>query len=262
MIASIEIWGLTGIPEIREDDDLPGFIVEAAARSDRGLIDGDILVVTSKIISKAEGRQRRAEDREAAISAETVRVVASRSRPDGSLVRVVENRLGIVGAAAGVDASNTPTGTVLLLPVDPDESARRIAADVRHRFGARVGIIVSDTLGRPWREGQTDIAIGAAGLNVFDELEGTFDSSGHELRVTRPCVADELAAATDLVKGKTSGMPVAVVRGMHHLVGNLDLPGAKSIVRSSANDMFRFGADEAYRQGYEAGRREATDERQ
>src|SRR5690606_37978230 len=179
--------------------------------------------------------------------------VATRSRADGGSTRIVQNRLGIVGAAAGVDSSNTAEGTVLLLPLDPDASARTIASAIRAETGSRVGVIISDTLGRPWRDGQTDIAIGAAGVHVFDDLHGALDSAGRPLVVTQPCVADELAGAGDLVKGKISGCPVAVIRGMGRLVGDLDLPGASSIVRPAEKDMFRLGADEAHRAGYAEG---------
>lgn len=247
------VWALDGMPEVGEGDDLVDLIVNAVARGGDDLADGDILVVTSKIVSKAEGRIVRAENREDAITAETVRVVATRPRADGGVTRIVQNRLGIVGAAAGVDASNTGAGTVLLLPVDPDRSARALAARLREATGARVGVIISDTLGRPWRDGQTDIAIGAAGVHVFDDLHGQRDSAGRPLIVTHPCVADEIAAAGDLVKGKLSGCPVAVVRGMGRLVGELDLPGAASIVRVPERDMFRLGADEAHRAGFEEG---------
>lgn len=247
---ALAVWPLEGIPEIRAGADL----VDVIARASGGeLADGDIIVVTSKIVSKAEGRFVVADDREAAITAETVRVVASRRSPAGAVTRIVENRLGMVSAAAGVDASNTPEGTVLLLPEDPDASARAIAAGLRERLGIRVGVIVSDTLGRAWREGQTDHAIGAAGVHVFEDLRGGTDAEGRPLVVTMPCVADELAAATDLVKGKASRRPVAVVRGRADLVGALDLPGARSIVRPAERDMFRLGADEAFAQGYAAG---------
>lgn len=249
----MQVWALPGIPEVPAGADLPRMILDAVATAGEQLIDGDILIVTSKIVSKAEGRSVRAADREEAITAETVRVVATRPRADGGVTRIVQNRLGIVGAAAGVDASNTEPGTILLLPLDPDASARVLAETIRAEAGAEVGIIVSDTLGRPWRDGQTDIAIGAAGVHVFDRLHGELDSAGRPLVVTWPCVADELAAAGDLVKGKISGCPVAVVRGMGRLVGDLDLPGASSIVRSSEKDMFRLGADEAHQQGYEHG---------
>lgn len=247
------VWALPGIPEVQAGDDLAGLIRAAVAADGDELTDGDILVVTSKIVSKAEGRIVHAADREEAITAETVRVVATRPRADGGVTRIVQNRLGIVGAAAGVDASNTAEGTVLLLPLDPDASARALAADLRAATGVRVGVIISDTLGRPWRDGQTDIAIGAAGVHVFDDLHGRLDSAGRPLVVTHPCVADELAAAGDLVKGKLSGCPVAIVRGMGRFVGELDLPGAASIVRDAERDMFRLGADEAHRAGYEEG---------
>jgi coenzyme F420-0:L-glutamate ligase/coenzyme F420-1:gamma-L-glutamate ligase len=246
----LTVWALPGIPEITAGADLVGLIADAAGDT---LRDGDILVVTSKIVSKAEGRFVTADDREDAITAETVRLVASRTSDTGHTTRIVENRLGIVAAAAGVDASNTPEGTVLLLPEDPDASARRLAAGLRGRLGIDVGVIISDTLGRAWREGQTDSAIGAAGIHVFEDLRGTTDAEGRPLVVTLPCVADELAAATDLVKGKAARLPVAIVRGRADLVGALDLPGARSIVRPPERDMFHRGADEAYADGYAAG---------
>lgn len=237
-----------GIPEIVAGDDLATIIGDALPE----LQHGDILAVTSKIVSKAEGRSIVAADREDAITAETVRVVATREHAKG-VTRIVENRLGLVLAAAGVDASNTPEGTVLLLPEDPDASARALAAALRERFGVRVGVVISDTLGRPWRQGQTDVAIGAAGIRVLHDLRGTTDASGRRLDVTVAAVADEIAAAADLVKGKTSQVPVAIVRGLGELVGELDLPGAAAIVRSPEEDMFRLGTEEAWREGYEAG---------
>ncbi|MCC2031675.1 coenzyme F420-0:L-glutamate ligase [Microbacterium allomyrinae] len=249
-IPALTVWPLEGIPEITAGTDLVEVIAQAAGSD---LADGDILVVTSKIVSKAEDRFVVADDREDAITGETVRVVASRTSPTGHTTRIVENRLGMVSAAAGVDASNTPEGTVLLLPVDPDASARSIAAGLRERLGVEVGVIVSDTLGRAWREGQTDQAIGAGGIHVFEDLRGGTDAEGRPLIVTLPCVADELAGATDLVKGKSARLPVAVVRGRADLVGALDLPGARSIVRPLERDMFRLGADEAYADGFAAG---------
>jgi len=246
----LQVWALDGIPEISAGDDLVTLIADAAGGA---LVDGDILVVTSKIVSKAEGRMIHADDREDAITAETVRVVASRTSASGHVTRIVENRLGIVSAAAGVDASNTPHGTVLLLPVDPDASARALATGLRERLGVQIGVIVSDTLGRAWRDGQTDHAIGAGGVTVMEDLRGQTDAEGRPLVVTMPCVADELAAAADLVKGKASRRPVAVVRGRADLVGTLDLPGARSIVRPAERDFFRLGADEAYADGYAAG---------
>lgn len=248
---AMQVWALDGIGEIGEGDDLVRIIADAAAGS---LADGDILVVTSKIVSKAEGRFVEADDREDAITRETVRVVAERTWPGGSRTRIVESRLGIIAAAAGVDASNTPEGTILLLPEDPDASARAIADGLRSRTGAEVGVIVSDTLGRAWRDGQTDAAIGAAGVHVFEDLRGQTDAQGRPLVVTQPCTADELASAADLVKGKASGCPVAVVRGRADLVGPLSLPGARSIPRVAERDMFHTGADESYAAGFAAGR--------
>lgn len=251
----LSAWAVDGIPEITEGDDLASLIGEAIERCGSGstaLLDGDIVVVTSKIISKAEGRSVVARDREDAITAETVRVVATRAH-GGGVTRIVENRLGIVGAAAGVDASNTPDGTVLLLPVDPDLSARDLCLAWRARFGVTIGVIVSDTLGRAWREGQTDVAIGAAGVRVVDDLRGSLDASGRQLDVTLAAVADEIAGLTDLVKGKASGLPVAVVRGLSRLVSGLDAPGARSLTRTGPTDMFRLGTDEAIKEGYAAG---------
>ncbi|MCU1419535.1 MAG: cofE [Mycetocola sp.] len=246
-----------GIPEIRAGDDLVTIIAATAG----SLADGDILVVSSKIVSKAEGRLRAADDREQAITDETVRVVATRRRGDGELTRIVENRLGIVQAAAGVDGSNVPDGHVLLLPVDPDASARRLVAAFRDR-GLRIGVVISDTLGRPWRVGQTDAAIGAAGVTVVRDLRGTTDAGGRPLGVTLPAVADELAAAADLVKGKADARPVAVIRGLGSLVTGIDAPGARALIRDAEQDMFRLGSDEAYdegyRDGYDAGFAEAS----
>lgn len=254
MNAAISVFAIEGIGEIRPGDDIAEVIVGTGVE----LSDGDILVVTSKVVSKAEGRYVRADDREDAITAETVRVVASRTR-DGHTMRIVENRLGMVAAAAGVDASNTPDGLVLLLPVDPDASARGIAARVRELSGRRVGVLLSDTLGRPWRAGQTDVAIGAGAVRVVDDLRGTTDAGGKPLSVTTPCVADELAGAGDLVKGKAEGRPIAVVRGRGDLVGDLDLPGASTIIRHPEDDLFWLGTREALDQGYRDGRRAAQE---
>lgn len=245
----LTVFALEGIPEVAPGDDLTALIGDAA----EGLLqDGDILAVTSKIVSKAEGRVIAAEDREQAITDETVRVVATRAHP-GGVTRIVENRLGIVAAAAGVDASNTPHGTVLLLPLDPDSSAARLREGLSDRFGIRLGVIVTDTLGRAWREGQTDVAIGASGVRPLDDLRGTLDSQGRTLDVTSPAVGDEIASAADLVKRKSAGLPVAVVRGLSHLLDDA-APGARSLIRAAEKDMFRLGADEAYAAGFEAGR--------
>jgi coenzyme F420-0:L-glutamate ligase len=237
-MSRLEIWGLDGLPEIGEGDDLAALI---AAHE---LADGDILVVTSKVVSKAEGRVLVAGDREKAIDAETVRVVARRAHARGE-TRIVETRQGLVMAAAGVDASNTEAGTVLLLPEDPDSSAARIRAGLRERLGVNVGVIVSDTFGRPWRMGLTDAAIGVAGLPPLDDLRGRTDAYGNRLDATITAIADELAAAAELVKGKLSGVPVAVVRGLPHLVlADDDGPGARALIRPPAEDMFRYAGAE------------------
>ncbi|MEV6398733.1 coenzyme F420-0:L-glutamate ligase [Streptomyces sp. NPDC051907] len=246
------MWALAGIGEVRDGDDVAKLI----AATEPGLADGDVLLVTSKIVSKAEGRIVAADDREAAIDAETVRVVARRGP-----LRIVENRQGLVMAAAGVDASNTPAGTVLLLPVDPDASARAIREGLRQTLGVDVGVIVTDTFGRPWRNGLTDVAIGAAGVRVLDDLRGGSDAHGNPLSATVVATADELAAAGDLVKGKAQGLPVAVVRGLPHVVADVD-EGARAIVRVGADDMFRLGTSEAIREAVAQRRtvREFTDE--
>jgi coenzyme F420-0:L-glutamate ligase / coenzyme F420-1:gamma-L-glutamate ligase len=229
---NLTVTPVEGIPEITAGADLAGLIAGAAP----GLADGDIVVITSKIVSKAEGRVIQA-GREDAIDAETVRVVARRGD-----TRIVETRQGLVLAAAGVDASNTPPGTVVLLPEDPDASARQLRKGLRDRLGVTVGVLITDTLGRPWRTGQTDAAIGAAGVAPLRDYRGTADTFGTPLEVTVAAVADEIAAAADLVKGKTAGIPVATVRGLAGLVTDSDGPGARALVRASAEDMFRFGS--------------------
>ncbi|MEU6089287.1 coenzyme F420-0:L-glutamate ligase [Streptomyces sp. NPDC047085] len=235
------MWALSGIPEVQQGDDLAKLI----AAAEPALADGDVLLVTSKIVSKAEGRIVEAADREAAIDAEAVRVVARR----GTL-RIVENRQGLVMAAAGVDASNTPAGTVLLLPEDPDASARAIREGLRDTLGVNVGVVVTDTFGRPWRAGLTDVAIGAAGVRVLDDLRGGTDAYGNPLVATVVATADELAAAGDLVKGKAAGRPVAVVRGLPQVVTPVEDQGegARALVRNAQDDMFRLGTSEAVRE--------------
>ncbi|AEM87739.1 coenzyme F420-0:L-glutamate ligase [Streptomyces violaceusniger] len=287
-LPSYQVWALPGMPEVRPGDDLAKLIADAATSGGLpGLAHGDVLLVTSKIVSKAEGRVVEATDREAAIDAETVRVVARRGR-----TRIVETRHGLVMAAAGVDASNTPSGTVLLLPEDPDASARAIRAGLREVLGVEVGVIVTDTFGRPWRTGVTDVAIGAAGVRVLDDLRGGVDAYGNALSATIVATADELAAAGDLVKGKAEGLPVAVLRGLPQVVafeglddgsdglGGPDGPGeglgegldeelgeeldegARALVRGAADDMFRLGTSEAVREAVTLRRtvREFTDE--
>jgi coenzyme F420-0:L-glutamate ligase / coenzyme F420-1:gamma-L-glutamate ligase len=251
-VASYGVRALAGLPEVRAGDDLAKLIVAAGP----GLVDGDILLVTSKIVSKAEGRIIEAPDREAAIDAETVRVVARRGP-----LRIVETRQGLVMAAAGVDASNTPPGTALLLPEDSDASARAIRDGLRDALGVDVGVLVTDTFGRPWRNGLTDVAIGAAGVRVLDDLRGGTDTHGNPLSATVVALADELAAAGELVKGKSDGLPVAVVSGLGRLVGET-ADDARAMVRVAADDMFRLGTSEAVREAVTQRRtvREFTDE--
>jgi coenzyme F420-0:L-glutamate ligase/coenzyme F420-1:gamma-L-glutamate ligase len=231
---TVTITGVAGLPEIVAGADLASLITTAAG----DLRDGDILVVTSKIVSKAEGRVVEM-SRDEAISAETMRVVARRGQ-----TTISQTRHGFVLAAAGVDESNTAPGTVVLLPVDPDESARRLRKGVQDVCGARVGVIVTDTMGRPWRNGQTDTAIGAAGVIPVRDHRGETDTFGNLLEVTVAAVADEIAAAGDLVKGKALGMPVAVVRGLASLVTSDDGPGARVLVRPADEDMFKYGSAE------------------
>jgi coenzyme F420-0:L-glutamate ligase / coenzyme F420-1:gamma-L-glutamate ligase len=230
--AALTVAPVSGLPEITPGADLAALIAEAVP----DLHDGDILVITSKIVSKAEGRVT-ASPREQAIEAETVRVVARRGA-----TTIAQTRHGLVLAAAGVDESNTAPGTVVLLPEDPDESARRLRKALHVRTGRRLGVVITDTMGRPWRAGQTDNAIGAAGLAVVRDYRGEADTFGNILEVTVAAVADEVAAAADLVKGKARRIPVAVVRGLADLVTEQDGPGARALIRPADEDMFRYGS--------------------
>jgi coenzyme F420-0:L-glutamate ligase len=248
----IEILPVLGIGELRPGDDLAAIIAEHAP----ALQDGDVLVVTSKAVSKVEGRlvvldtadeDEREAARQEAIDSETVRVVASR----GDL-RIVETRHGLVLAAAGVDASNVARNELALLPLDPDTSAQLLREGLRERLGVTVGVVISDSMGRPWRAGITDTAIGAAGLTALSDPRGRTDVYGNTLVVTQVAIADELAAAGDLVKGKLGGVPVAVVRGMAR-DGKLDDDGlgSRALIRGSADDLFRVGTAEAIAIGRE-----------
>ncbi|HMC70781.1 MAG TPA: coenzyme F420-0:L-glutamate ligase, partial [Mycobacteriales bacterium] len=226
--------GIDGLPEVREGDDLAELIATAAS----DLQDGDVVVVTSKVVSKAEGRLLQME-RSKAIDAETVRLVAERGD-----TRIVQTRHGFVLAAAGVDASNVPAGWVALLPEDPDASARQLRAGLQSRLGVDVAVIVTDTFGRPWRNGLVDVAIGAAGFPVLDDHRGRTDAHGHTLEMTVTALADEVAAAAELVKGKLDAVPVAVVRGLRFTAPADDV-GARPLVRPADEDMFRLGTREA-----------------
>lgn len=240
-----------GIPTVTAGTDIAALLVPYLANlrwpdGQVGISGDDIVVVASKIVAKAEGRLKAAKDREALIDAESVRDVARKENSDGSVMRIVELRNGLVLAAAGIDSSNVPTGTVLLLPEDPDESARKIRRGLAARLGGvRPGVVITDTVGRPWRRGIADIAIGAAGIQVLHDLRGQEDTHGRSLATTVIAAADEIAAAADLVKGKTRGRPVAVVRGLGHLSTHEDGPGAVSAIRSADEDLFRYGTGAA-----------------
>jgi coenzyme F420-0:L-glutamate ligase/coenzyme F420-1:gamma-L-glutamate ligase len=237
---SLEVRAPDGAPEVRAGDDLASILVGLLDPED-GLLDGDVVVVTSKVVAKAEGRVRLG-DRTAAIEEETVRVVARRGE-----TAIVRTRHGLTMAAAGVDASNVEAGHVVLLPVDPDASARVLRRRLHELTGLAVGVVVTDTAGRAWREGQTDIAVGAAGVRVSESFAGRTDAHGNPLVVTAPAVADELAGAAELAQGKLGGRPFAVVRGRADLVLPVDDdgPGAVALVRPEGADMFGYGAREA-----------------
>ena len=236
----ITIFAPAGIGEVADGDDLARLVTDAVAADPAGpLSPGDIVVVTSKIVSKAEGRRVPAGDREHAISRESVATVAWRGP-----MRIVRTRLGLVQAAAGVDNSNVSPADVLLLPDDPDGSAAVLGKQLSIAAGGPVGVIISDTAGRAWRVGQTDHAIGAAGVVVGRSYAGLTDDYGNPLQVTLMALADELAAAADLVKGKLSQHPVAVVRGLSDLVVD-QRSAATELIRPAAEDMFARGSRES-----------------
>ncbi|HEY3895537.1 MAG TPA: coenzyme F420-0:L-glutamate ligase [Pseudonocardiaceae bacterium] len=250
----IRILPVQGLPEFRPGDDLVAALAVAAP----WLIDGDIVVVTSKVVSKVEGRlvtvpadpPAREAARDKLITAEARRVVARRGR-----TLITENSLGLVQAAAGVDASNVEPHELALLPADPDGTAARLRAGLATALGIDVAVLITDTMGRAWRVGQTDAAIGAAGLGVLRHYAGSTDRHGNELFVTSVAIADELAAAADLVKGKLAAVPVAVVRGVPR---DTDGSCAAELIRPPAEDLFWLGTDEAIERGRAAGRAEAV----
>lgn len=250
---SLQVVGVRGIGEITPGEDLAETLADAMAAvmwpdGTMGLHDGDIVVVTSKIVSKSEGQVVPESEREDALEAETITVVATKETPRG-MTRIVRTHHGLVLAAAGIDASNAPSGHVLLLPRDPDASARALRQRLHEITGVSVGVIVTDTLGRPWRDGLTDCAIGVAGVTVLDDLRGHPDAQGRAMEATVIAVADEVASAADLVKGKSGGVPVALVRGLAHRVTVDDGPGAVSGVRPLEEDLFPLGTVEARREG-------------
>lgn len=226
----IRVIPVENIPEVVASDDLALLIVDAFGSEQ--FENGDVVVVTQKVVSKSEGRVLPARDRPHAIEEESVRVL--RRTPGG--MTISETRHGLVCANAGVDESNVRGEHIVLLPLDPDASARRIRARIEHLTGATVGVIVSDTFGRAWRLGQTDVAIGVAGIKPFMDYVGTLDTQGRELTATRIAVADELAAAAELVMGKSLRICAAVIRGADVSFGR---GAATEIVRPSSQDLFR-----------------------
>ena len=250
MAGQVSITGVEGIPEVRPGDDLAALICAAAAGQGLRLQDGDVLVVTQKAVSKAEGRLVNLEDVEPSAlavelatnwekDARQVEVVLRESRRIVRMdhgVIICETRHGLVCANAGVDASNVPGEQLVLLPVDPDASARRVRDGVARIAGADVAVIVSDTFGRPWRSGYTEVAIGVAGMLPILDYVGQTDTHGRELRATWICVADELASAAELVTGKVNRVPVALIRGYAVPRGE---GSALEMVRQADRDMFR-----------------------
>lgn len=228
-MTEIRIVPVTGVPEVRAGDDLGALLVDATRSLP--LLDADVLVVTQKVVSKAEGRVTPSGERAAALAAETKRVL----RRSGGMV-IAETAHGFVCANAGIDASNVPGDDVVLLPLDPDASARRIRSRVAALTGTDVAVVVSDTFGRAWRLGQTDVAIGVAGIDPFVDYRGTTDAQGREMSATRICVADELAGAAEMVMGKAEGVCAAVVRGARVVPGR---GAATQIVRPPSEDLFR-----------------------
>ena len=235
---TLTIIPIHGIGEIREGNDLGRTIAEAAQAGEAGLESGDVLVVTQKVVSKAEGAMVDVDpsdplSHKPIVERESVRVLRRR----GELI-ISETKHGFVCANAGIDLSNVDRGTAALLPDDSDRSARRIRDRIRGLYQTEVAVIISDTFGRPWRRGLTDVAIGCAGIGAILDLKGTNDALGRELMVTEVCVGDELAGAADLVCGKSEGVPVAIIRGVD---ANWlrDSSVSDEIIRDPAEDLFR-----------------------
>jgi coenzyme F420-0:L-glutamate ligase/coenzyme F420-1:gamma-L-glutamate ligase len=245
----VEIIPVRGIGEVHPGADLSAMITQAAP----WLRDGDILVITSKIVSKAEGQlvelpaggPERDTAREEIMAAETARTVARRGN-----TRIVQTHHGFIMASAGIDASNVDPTRLVLLPKDPDASARALRTVLQERYGLDIAVIISDTMGRPWRNGLTDVALGVAGIAAIRDHRGEVDSYGNELHITQMAIADELASAADLVKGKRDGVPVAVIRG--YLGPAEDADGAAALIRDAASDLFSMGTAEARAAGLRA----------
>jgi coenzyme F420-0:L-glutamate ligase/coenzyme F420-1:gamma-L-glutamate ligase len=246
----VTIFGVEGIPIVKKGDNIAELIHEATVRQGMRLQDKDVLVVTQKIVSKAEGRIKKLDEVKPSNFAEHIaetmgkdpRIVELVLRESNRIIRmkgsalIVETHHGHVCANAGIDFSNVDDGYVTLLPFNPDESAMRIRDKLMEITGKNIAIIITDTWGRAWRLGQVDFAIGISGINAFKDYRGTLDSMGHTLSVTRIAIADELAAAAELEKGKSKGVPVVVVRGYDYSEGH---EKGSDIVRPLEEDLFR-----------------------
>ncbi|HEY3137727.1 MAG TPA: coenzyme F420-0:L-glutamate ligase [Blastocatellia bacterium] len=246
----IQIIGVTGMPEVREGDDVASLIVEAARVAEIGIVDRDVVVVAQKIISKAEGRIVRLDSvepspraREWAVAYDKdPRVVEVVLRESKRIVRmergvlISETEQGFVCANAGVDTSNVEGGTVTLLPKDPDASAGQIHSSLERSVGVELAVIVSDTFGRPWREGLVNVALGVSGIAPLLDYRGQKDSHGRRLKVTVMAIADELASAAELVMKKSSGIPVAIIRGFDY---NTSEATGRELIRATELDLFR-----------------------
>jgi coenzyme F420-0:L-glutamate ligase/coenzyme F420-1:gamma-L-glutamate ligase len=247
-VSGVEVTAVPGLPEVREGDRLGELIARAAE-----LRDGDVLAIAQKVVSKAEGRTVRLADVE---PSERARELAARLDKDPAVVElilgeterivrdervlIVETRSGLVCANAGIDSSNSGgEGVVVLLPEDPDASARRLRAEIQAAAGVRIAVVITDSFGRPWRVGQTEVAIGCAGVDPLDDWRGRVDRDGRELAATEIALADEIAAASDLARNKASGVPAVLVRGLGDRVTEDDGPGAAALRRAAAEDLFR-----------------------
>lgn len=239
MTGRVEIVALPGVPEVEEGADLADLVLRALSAAELELGTGDVVCIAQKAVSKAEGALAPLPDADDVHAArrQVAREQATRIVADTPDVLIVETHHGFVCANAGVDASNVPDGSVALLPEDPDGTARRIATALHERTGVRTGVVITDTFGRPWRMGQTDVAIGVAGIAPLRDERGGVDRQGHTLEVTLVAVADELAGAADLVRRKAGGTPFVLIRGADVEVD--ERGSGRDLIRPAAEDLFR-----------------------